>query len=86
MNGHHICFAISLLSVYFPWSYVFVIYKSKLIETYFQTLQTKPGVIRPANIIPKLPEENYDEAFHPNPFKKYLDELTVNDQNKVGIV
>uniref|UniRef100_A0A674CYY1 Muscular LMNA interacting protein n=1 Tax=Salmo trutta TaxID=8032 RepID=A0A674CYY1_SALTR len=54
--------------------------------TYFQTLQTKPGVIRPANIIPKLPEENYDEAFHPNPFKKYLDELTVNDQNKVGIV
>ncbi|XP_029621232.1 mucin-5AC isoform X2 [Salmo trutta] len=46
------------------------------------TYKTKPGVIRPANIIPKLPEENYDEAFHPNPFKKYLDELTVNDQNK----
>lgn len=50
----------------------------KLADTY----KTKPGVIRPANIIPRLPEENYDEAFHPNPFKQYLDELTVNDQNK----
>nr|XP_029541286.1 proline-rich protein 36-like isoform X2 [Oncorhynchus nerka] len=50
----------------------------KLADTY----KTKPGVIRPANIIPRLPEEHDDEAFHPNPFKQYLDELTVNDQNK----
>uniref|UniRef100_A0A8C7V3G1 Uncharacterized protein n=1 Tax=Oncorhynchus mykiss TaxID=8022 RepID=A0A8C7V3G1_ONCMY len=57
-------------------------YVSIHMYTYFQTLQTKPGVIRPANIIPRLPEENDDEAFHPNPFKQYLDELTVNDQNK----
>lgn len=48
-------------------------------------LQTKPGVIRPANIIPRLPEED-NEAFHPNPFKQYLNELTVNNKNKVGIV
>ncbi|XP_045065820.1 muscular LMNA-interacting protein isoform X3 [Coregonus clupeaformis] len=52
----------------------------KLADTY----KTKPGVIRPANIIPRLPEENYDEVFHPNPFKQYLEELTVNDQNKIG--
>uniref|UniRef100_A0A4W5R7N1 Muscular LMNA interacting protein n=1 Tax=Hucho hucho TaxID=62062 RepID=A0A4W5R7N1_9TELE len=43
--------------------------------------KTKPGVIRPANIIPRLPEED-NEAFHPNPFKQYLNELSVNDQNK----
>ncbi|XP_019903200.2 muscular LMNA-interacting protein isoform X4 [Esox lucius] len=47
-----------------------------------ETKYTKPGVIRPAHIIPRLPEED-EKEFNSNPFTKYLDELTVNDQNKL---
>nr|XP_015218534.1 PREDICTED: muscular LMNA-interacting protein isoform X7 [Lepisosteus oculatus] len=35
---------------------------------------TKPGVIRPVPVIPKVPEE--EEEYHPNPFRQYLEEMT----------
>uniref|UniRef100_A0A8C9T7Z5 Muscular LMNA-interacting protein-like n=1 Tax=Scleropages formosus TaxID=113540 RepID=A0A8C9T7Z5_SCLFO len=36
---------------------------------------TKPGVIRPATVIPKLQIEEDAEEFHPNPFRQYLEEI-----------
>ncbi|XP_029107079.1 muscular LMNA-interacting protein isoform X4 [Scleropages formosus] len=40
-----------------------------------ETKYTKPGVIRPATVIPKLQIEEDAEEFHPNPFRQYLEEI-----------
>ncbi|KAL2083441.1 hypothetical protein ACEWY4_021214 [Coilia grayii] len=34
---------------------------------------TKPGVIRPASVTPRLPTDDDEEEYFPNPFKTYLD-------------
>ncbi|KAJ8013735.1 hypothetical protein DPEC_G00032880 [Dallia pectoralis] len=55
--------------------------EKKLTDSY----KTKPGIIRSANVIPRLPEEDDVKDFNSNPFNQYLDELTVYDRYKLDI-
>ncbi|KAL4640900.1 muscular LMNA-interacting protein isoform X5, partial [Arapaima gigas] len=43
-------------------------------------LQTKPGVIRPVTVVPKLQIGEVAEDFHPNPFRQYIEELSENTE------
>ncbi|KAL0964658.1 hypothetical protein UPYG_G00327150 [Umbra pygmaea] len=53
-------------------------YERKLTDQF----KTKPGVIRPAKMNQESPEVDDATAFYSNPFKQYLDKLTVSDQTK----